>query len=119
VELGEYLTRYLVENNLSYRDFARKSQISHAYIAYICNGKTQRGVMPAISMDKLKQIAKGMGIDLNQLLNSIDVNVSWGSSAASEDEEELLSIFRTLNPYGQKAALSMLQGLANNGTYAK
>ena len=119
MELSTYLTQYLVENNLSYRDFAKASGISHAYISYICNDKTSRGSKPAITMAKMKQIAQGMGIDVNKLLNDIDIDVSWGSHAATDDEEELLAFFRSLNPDGQKAALSMLQGLASNGAYSK
>lgn len=35
MELGEYLNKYLNENNLSFREFGKMSNISHTYIANI------------------------------------------------------------------------------------
>lgn len=120
MELGQYLSQYLAEHNLSYRDFAKLSEISHTYIFNICNEKTSRGQKPVLSYEKLKQIAKGMGIDINELLSIVDVDIEWGKQkkeTLSNKESVLLNYFRELNPEGQKAALSMIEGLFNSGIY--
>lgn len=83
--IGEYINKYLTEHGLSFRQFGRMSGISHAYIANIVNGKTSRGNNPVLSIKKLKQIANAMGMDVNQLLREVDVDVAWGSSAEVDE----------------------------------
>ena len=78
MELGEYLNRYLNEHNLSFREFGKLSNISHTYIANIVNGQTSRGNKPVLSYKKLKQIASGMGKDIDELLAEVDVDIEWG-----------------------------------------
>lgn len=91
MEIGEFINKYLIEHDLSIRQFGRMSGISHAYIANIVNGKTSRGTKPVLSIKKIEQIANAMGMDVNQFLRAVDVDIEWGQNASEEDEltEEL------------------------------
>lgn len=72
--LGEIIANYRTENNLSQRKFAERCKgISNGYISMIennCNPKTGKPIVP--SLDKLKIIAKAMGMTLESLLDSAD-----------------------------------------------
>lgn len=83
MELGDYINQYLLEHNLSYRQFAKMTGISHTYIANIVNGKTGRGTKPVLTLLKLKQLADGMGIDFTDFLSEIDVDVDLRESKPS------------------------------------
>lgn len=75
MDLGEYLNKYLTDHDMSIRAFARICGISHTYITNIVNGKTGRGTKPVLTYPKLKQIAKGMGVDIKDFLAEIDVDI--------------------------------------------
>jgi transcriptional regulator with XRE-family HTH domain len=98
VDLGEYLNQYLNEHNLSIRKFAEKAGISHSYIAYIVNGKTSRGKKPVLTIDKLKQISSAMGMDVNELIASVDADIQWPGRPEAHDltseEWDLVQRFR-------------------------
>lgn len=75
MELGEYINNYLKAHDMSIRAFAKICGISHTYITNIVNGKTGRGTKPVLTYPKLKQIAKGMGVDIKKFLAEIDVDI--------------------------------------------
>lgn len=89
MEIGEYINKYLIEHDLSIRQFGRMSGISHAYIANIVNGKTSRGTKPVLSIKKIEQIASAMGMDVNQFLKAVDVDIEWGQSQEPDETDEL------------------------------
>ena len=70
MKLKDIVKTYRTENNLTQREFAAKCHgISHAYIAIIENDvNPNTGKPPRPSMDKLKSIANGMGMELDDLL---------------------------------------------------
>ena len=113
MELNEYLNKYLVDHDMSIREFAKRCDISHTYIANIVNDKTGRGTRPVLSYQKLKQIAKGMGVDINDFLAEIDVDIKWGKQEAlsiiSEDEIELINLWRSASDIGRAKALGNLE----------
>lgn len=113
MELNEYLNKYLTEHDMSIREFAKRCDISHTYVANIVNDKTGRGTRPVLSYQKLKQIAKGMGVDINDFLAEIDVDIKWGKQEAlsiiSEDEIELINLWRSASDIGRAKALGNLE----------
>ena len=74
--LGEYINNYLIEHDMSIREFARLADISHTYVSYIVNGKTGRGTKPVLTIDKYKKIARAMNMDVNDLLAAVDVDIA-------------------------------------------
>jgi len=129
MELGDYINQYLLEHNLSYRQFAKMTGISHTYIANIVNGKTGRGTKPVLTLLKLKQLADGMGIDFNDFLSEIDVDVDLRESKPSRSDifetieslptaiRELVVLFTTLNNEGQAKVLTYIEDLNASGRY--
>lgn len=79
--LGEILTQYMNENNLSLRDFAEKANISHTYV-----GKLQKGLDPRTNkpieptLDVIEKVAKAMNMTLQELLKSIGKIPSYSDS---------------------------------------
>lgn len=67
--LGEYVNAYCTEHNLSMREFAKMSGISHAYISMIVNGRTPRGNAPKPSIDNYRKAA-GIECTAHQLRHS-------------------------------------------------
>lgn len=113
MELNEYLNKYLIGHDMSIREFAKKCGISHTYIANIVNDKTGRGTRPVLSYQKIKQIARGMGVDINDFLAEIDVDIKWGKQEAlsiiSEDEIELINLWRSASDIGRARAMGNLE----------
>ena len=85
--LGEYLSAYISQHDLSQREFAKICHVSNGYISMLLSGfnpKTQRPIKP--SLEKLRAVAGGMGVSLQELLSSVD-DVSLDIS-----NEEILSV---------------------------
>lgn len=86
--LGEYINNYLIEHDMSIREFARLADISHTYVSYIVNGKTGRGTKPVLTIDKYKKIARAMNMDVNDLLAAVDVDIAIKEPADNMSERE-------------------------------
>ena len=61
----------------------------------------------------LNMMAKGMGVDINDFLAEIDVDIKWGKQEAlsiiSEDEIELINLWRSASDIGRAKALGNLE----------
>lgn len=122
--LGECINNYLDEHDMSMRKFAALAGVSHAYISNIVNGKTSRGNDPVPTLKVYKGIAKAMGIEVNELLSTIDGKITFGELkklATFSDEEmdeesqarlqECNDIFKSYSPEKQELALKILKSL--------
>ena len=122
--LGECINNYLDEHDISMRKFAALAGVSHAYISNIVNGKTSRGNDPVPTLKVYKGIAKAMGIEVNELLSTIDGKITFGElkklatfSDEGMDEEsqarlqECNDIFKSYSPEKQELALKILKSL--------
>lgn len=122
--LGECINNYLDEHDMSMRKFAALAGVSHAYISNIVNGKTSRGNEPIPTLKVYKGIAKAMGIEVNELLSTIDGKITFGELkklATFSDEEmdeesqarlqECNDIFKSYSPEKQELALKILKSL--------
>ena len=108
--LGEYINTYCHEHNISMREFAKMSGVSHAYISMIVNGKTPRGNAPTPSIDKYKAIASAMGITLDQLLRAVNDNVSLSDSEAEYPEITMIArAGKKMSPERRADMLQMLK----------
>lgn len=71
--IGDFIKKYRQEHNMSMQEFANVTGLSKAYVGMlekIYNPKTNQPISPSI--DKLNQIAKGVGITLDDLLQQLD-----------------------------------------------
>lgn len=67
--IGDFIKMYRKEHNMSMQDFANLTGLSKAYVAMlekIYNPTTKQPISP--SMDKMNQIARGVGIPFHELL---------------------------------------------------
>lgn len=82
--LGEVITEYRHEHDLSMRAFARAAGLSVTYISSLENGVTQRGNKPTPSLETYRAIAKAMGMDIDSLLRRIDDDIKIMPTSAGE-----------------------------------
>lgn len=68
--------------------------------------------------EKLKKIADFFGVSLNYFTESEQEHTPT-QNALSADEQELLSLFRSLSPMGQIAALNTLRGFQTIPEYVQ
>lgn len=128
MNLGEYINYYMISHDISMRQFAKSADISHSYISYIINGKTPRGTKPVLTMDKYIKIANAMGMSVNELFDKVDTDVAWGKHEASYDaiyesfiaeNNNLLSLFDSLNEDGRRKLLEYADDLVSSGKYKR
>lgn len=71
MKLSRILSNYRKQNKLSMREFAKRCNISNAYISLIENEETKS---PTFEM--LNKLANGMQIDINELIRQMDDDAS-------------------------------------------
>lgn len=99
--LGDYVRRIRNEKRLSLRDVSSRSggQIANSHISRIESGEA-RGV----SVDKLRALAKGLGIPEDEIFA-----VARGKSVSGDlqlEESKLLEYFRVLTPANREILLA-------------
>ncbi len=67
MKLSEILKQYRITNNLSMREFAKRCNVSNAYISLIESGETK-----SPSLDMISKLAAGMLMDSNDLIKAMD-----------------------------------------------
>lgn len=100
MELGEFIKKYREENDLSLREFANKSGLSHAYIAKLESGIDPRsGKKVEPTLDTIKKIADATDtqlIEILKLMGYVDADIE-GKSERMLDEE-IKDILSNLDP---------------------
>lgn len=107
-----YSTYEMARNakGMSDYDVSKKTGITASTISDWKNGKIK-----TLKVDKLVLIARALDISLDYLVTG----AKTPTEPLSNSERELLRLFRSLSSTGQSAALTMLEGLLNNPTFAK
>ena len=84
--ISEYISRYLSENKLSQRQFAKNCGLSNGYISMLINNENPKTKKPLIpSLSALISLSKGMGITVDELIeqtDDIDVDISFAKNIA-------------------------------------
>ena len=116
--IGEFIKNYREQHNLSMQDFANITGLSKAYIGMlekIYNPKTNQPISPSI--DKLNQIALGVGLSLDDLLKQLDANQPVTVSSketptfTKKDERDIHKRLQNiLDELDDKAALNFYNG---------
>lgn len=133
--LGECISEYIKEHNLSMRAFADMAGVSHSYVSYIIKGKTPHGKPPVPTIDRYRGLAKAMGMDVNELIAKVDDRIAWGEggqmrfaaetgsssfstdyyiqqfddSETTEEQMRLLKAFYMLNDEGRAEATNRIE----------
>lgn len=131
--VGELISLYRKEHGMSQRQFAKKcGDVSNGYISMLENNfnpATGKGIAP--TFEKLKSIAKGMDMEVDELFRLVDdmpIDIS-GENTTDEDDElcvlreelrrnpeirMLFSASRGAKKEHIKAAAAMLNALKGN-----
>lgn len=100
MKLGEIIKRYRTEHDLSQRQFAKLSGLSHGYIPLIEKGLNANGYPLTPSITVMKQLADAMGMTLHELMTltdedmRIDLSYENNHSIPGIDEEDLPGLMR-------------------------
>lgn len=76
MNLGEVIAQYRSTHNLSMDKFAELSGISKGYISMLERNQTQRGEEPSPSIEMYRNVAKVIGLELDELLRQVEGKVS-------------------------------------------
>lgn len=99
--LGEIIKEYRDTHGLSMEAFSEKSGISKAYISLLEKNKHPKtGKTIAPSIQCIRQVADGMGIDFNILFSKLNGNVTLPETDISHQHRKGI----TINVYGRVAA---------------
>ena len=82
--IGEIIKKYRISHELSQRAFASKTSLSPSYIntlEKIYNPKT--GKLYSVTIDVANELAKAMNITIEELLNNINDNQEFSTSAST------------------------------------
>lgn len=99
-EVGRRIKRLRQAQDITVQELAKRSKVSSGYVSEV-----ERG-LSAISVDKLMQIAEGLGIGLDALLSEAQPEMGQGTvqiPAALSDAAEQLNL-------SHRATLTILKG---------
>lgn len=115
MKIGEYIKQYRKQHDLSQRKFALQCGVSNGYISMLEKGENPRTHKPIKStLDKVNDVARGMGMTLHELLSIVDdieIDLSnektapENGSGLSDKDIRLLTWFRSLPEEKQRAIL--------------
>lgn len=116
--IGDIIKEYRTEHNLSQRKFALMANITNSYVSVLemnSNPMTGRKVVPTV--DVMENIAKAMGMELDELIFKLGdeqhAGIQIESSADLEnDAREMLFAFRKLNDSGKRTAITLISALS-------
>lgn len=115
MKLGEYINNYLIEHNMSMRQFSERCGLSHQTISYIINDRLPNGNTPNITFKTGKRIANAMGLaDINELADVADFDFAWGKKRSANtildsDEEMLLKAWSKASKDDKFAVYAVLR----------
>ena len=90
--LGDVISEYRKEHGISMDRFAELSGISKAYISILERNKTPRGDEPSPSFEKYRDVAKAIGMDVDDLIRKVDGKISLIPANNSSTESPSPSI---------------------------
>ena len=120
MRLSEIIKTFRETNKLSMDDMAQRCNTSKPYISMLeneKNSKTGKPINP--KAETLKKIAKGMNIELDQLIKMMDGDIEVDFKVDNPKEGLLLSYFSLLNETGQDVAISQVKTLTDQKALRK
>ena len=98
--LGEYVKQYREMNGLSMRDFAKKADLSHQYVACLERGVNNNGQPLSPTMTTYSKVAKAVGQSESELMallvDDVRVNPGEPDEDGYHEEDELVDLLNML-----------------------
>lgn len=115
--LGEVIKKYREENDISQREFARKTGLSNSYISQLemnMNSKNGQPIKPQI--ETYKAVADAMGITIDALFCMVDdMEISLRKMPAAEGSEldqKIMNLVYQLPEDLKESVYDLLQAVA-------
>lgn len=123
MHIGEFIYNYLIEHQMSQRQFAKRCNFSNGYISMLINNvnpKTGKPLVP--SLTALLSISKAMGITLDELIDAVDdldVDISAAKNLPATENSngrlnEFVDLFSQLTTEQQSLVISQIKGILSN-----
>lgn len=114
--LGEIIKNYrlLGSNKISLREFAELAGMSASYVCYLEKGVDGNGKPIVPSIETINKVACVMGVTFNELYEKIFNDSEKEIIKNNNQEEELLSIFRSLPDNRKKNIVNYAKMLFEN-----
>lgn len=80
--LGDVIYEYRMKHNISMDKFSELSGISKGYISMLEKNQTQRGGEPSPSFEMYRNVAKTVGMDVDELIRTVEGKISLVLPAA-------------------------------------
>lgn len=80
--LGDVIYEYRMKHNISMDRFSELSGISKGYISMLEKNQTQRGGEPSPSFEMYRNVAKTVGMDVDELIRTVEGKISLVLPAA-------------------------------------
>ena len=87
--LGDIIRDYRTAHNLSMDKFSELSGISKGYISMLEKNKTARGDEPSPSFDMFKNVAKTIGMEVDDIIRAVEGKISFISEEEKEKSSEV------------------------------
>lgn len=87
--LGEVIAAYRKKHGLSMEKFSELSGISKGYISMLERNRTQRGDQPSPSFEMYRNVAKAIGMDVDELIRQTDDTISLKPAVWQEDDGDI------------------------------
>lgn len=84
--LGEVIAAYRKKHGLSMEKFSELSGISKGYISMLERNRTQRGDQPSPSFEMYRNVAKAIGMDVDELIRQTDDTIALKPEAWQDGE---------------------------------
>lgn len=113
MKVGELIRQFREENNISQREFSRRSGISNSNVSIIEAGfNNQTGKPPKLTYETYLRIAKAMGISTTALFLQIDDEIDFdtiGELKLPERHQRLLEASQDLTDEELDVAIKMIK----------
>ena len=111
MSIGDRIKYYREQAGMTMEQLAQAIGVQNSAI-----NKYEKGVVTNIPINRIRQIADALGINARLLLDFLDEN---SADRLTNEEKELLAIFRGLSKEGQAFILGSARGISGNPALAK
>jgi SOS-response transcriptional repressors (RecA-mediated autopeptidases) len=94
--LGDVIAEYRNSHDISMDRFAELSSISKGYISMLERNQTQRGEEPSPSIEMYKNVAKVIGVDVDELIRMVAGQISLGTRTTPSTDVLRIPVYGTI-----------------------
>lgn len=97
MKIGEFLQKYIDENNISQAELARRSGVPASTISSIINRNNDR-----VAIEMILKLCEVLECDINEYINTLKADVCTTTQTVTQNEIKHIKKYRILDKYGKK-----------------